>query len=351
MTFTTGSIFDPSNWILVSSNTFAWTPNTAYIAGDVVSFNNRLYIAIAAFTSGTTFDPTNWTLVGADSVSDWAANTNYLQNEVVVENSRLYRANADFTSGTTFVLANWTEISPHQGFLINDWTANTVYTTNNVVLESNRLYKANADFTSGVTFVESNWTEISPTIIPRINILDWAATTDYLINDMVIESNLLYRANATFTSGAVFDVTNWTEISPAAIINSRGASFIDASDYLTNDTVISRVNDSIYRANVDVPNGTGDPSTNPIFTSTFTSNGNSTAVPGGIILGRTTVGLRDSIGLAGDTTVQVLGVNYPLVTPLTGPTNTLTVTVPFEAAVIVTDQFDVGFLTDCSLLE
>lgn len=47
----------------VPTGVTAWAATTAYEAGQMVTFNDSLWMANAAFTSGSTFDPANWTLI------------------------------------------------------------------------------------------------------------------------------------------------------------------------------------------------------------------------------------------------------------------------------------------------
>lgn len=47
----------------VPTGVTAWAATTAYEAGQMVTFNDSLWMANVAFTSGSAFDPANWTLI------------------------------------------------------------------------------------------------------------------------------------------------------------------------------------------------------------------------------------------------------------------------------------------------
>lgn len=82
----------------------AWSATHAYAAGELVTYSGMLFSAISAFTSGTVFDPTNWTLISDRSaVNAFAAVRKKLDSglwSVVIVNVGDSTGVGDGTGGT-----------------------------------------------------------------------------------------------------------------------------------------------------------------------------------------------------------------------------------------------------------
>ena len=91
-----------------------WAPNTQYIRGQYVVYNNVLYyvdppdFSTADFVSAATFDSNNLVevinqdLSARNNPAAWTANTSYVLNDYITHNGTTYRITAPFTSGNTF---------------------------------------------------------------------------------------------------------------------------------------------------------------------------------------------------------------------------------------------------------
>lgn len=132
----------------------AWTPNTVYVADQLVHNAGVLYRATSTYTSPASFDTTNLSVLGgggtmsavdirtalltvdgagsgldADTIDGmdsvlfarrsalWVASTDYKVNELVHNAGTLYRVTANFTSPGTFSTTNLTPISSAGGSL------------------------------------------------------------------------------------------------------------------------------------------------------------------------------------------------------------------------------------------
>lgn len=81
-----------------------WDANTAYTAGEIISFNGTAYQVTSNFTSGSTFDGNNLETYKfiTDTSKDWTANTIYVKNELISYSSNTYIVTSDFTSNSSF---------------------------------------------------------------------------------------------------------------------------------------------------------------------------------------------------------------------------------------------------------
>lgn len=83
-----------------------WTANTNYEKGQLIQYNNNVYLVEQNFTSGETFDSTDLMLIGKpDSnyvVRDWEKNTEFKFGELIKYNTRLYFVKETHVSGEEF---------------------------------------------------------------------------------------------------------------------------------------------------------------------------------------------------------------------------------------------------------
>lgn len=102
--------------------------------------------------------------------------------------------------------------------VIGNWVGGNTYNVGYFAVYNENLYEcivANSD----TEWIESHWTPIGSsggTTGTTIN--NWSATTDYQINDLVINETTLYQCNTEHTSGETFDETelaNWTALTGA----------------------------------------------------------------------------------------------------------------------------------------
>ena len=249
---------DAGNWQQIGAAASAaiapgFTPSNAYAANEIIAEGGAIYRRVAAGTSGATFaaDAANWEKLSEPRtiVDDFAGGTAYVANEVVLDGGTLYRRNADGTSAATFALdaANWTAVTANAINVVDDWAGGTAYATNEVVLEGGLFYRRNAAGTSGATFdaaEAANWTQIGQGVNTAE---DWAPTTAYVVNQVVVNGGLLYRSNSARTSGATFDAAEaaeWTLLSePPHTLEDWSPS----TSYVANQLV--QQGGIIYRSN------------------------------------------------------------------------------------------------------
>lgn len=82
---------------------------------------------------------------------------------------------------------------------IYNWEQNTDYIINDVVLYNQNIYRCIENNNSGTTFIKSNWTKVDS---GGIDI--WQSSTQYLVNDFVENNNNIYKCLIQHTSGQDF---------------------------------------------------------------------------------------------------------------------------------------------------
>ena len=247
-----------------------WTKQKAYSLGDKVKYKGHLLECTTAGTSGTTTlnftgldigdtitDGTVvWELVEEESgkgIDFYTVGESYNVNDIVIYNGNIYQCITAHTATSTFDSAKWTEISASGGVDLPEWQANTSYTTGKYLVYEGTVYKVDNDFTSGTTFSDTNLTAyIAPImqgatssangksgIVPKPTSTDvdkflkgdgtwgsagggisiWQANTSYNVNDVVIDSNLIWQCAVAHTSTTTFDESKWICISGGEISN------------------------------------------------------------------------------------------------------------------------------------
>lgn len=132
-----------------------WTPNTAFVKGQLIRYENMLYSANSNYTSKASFDELNLTIVLKSFVGSWKANTFYRNDECVILNTQFFRCITTHTSSSTFdqsEMDKW-ELVGGQA-VINTWRPNTNYLTDSVVVYLDVLYLSNQIHTSSPNFTD-----------------------------------------------------------------------------------------------------------------------------------------------------------------------------------------------------
>lgn len=152
---------------------------------------------------------------------------------------------------------------------ISDWLTGTDYIVGNVVIESDKIYQSLSIHTSGVfatDLANGDWKEISSY---EKGIDSWVTAKVYNLGDVVIDSDKIYKALSVHTSG-VFDtdLTNalWTEV-------SKGGGSSGGINYILNPEADTNINGwTTYKdaAGADPVDGTGGTSTFTYARSTST---------------------------------------------------------------------------------
>ena len=207
---------DTDKWQQVDASLQPWKTATYFLEDDIVVYNNVIYKCTTAHTSGYTFDYSKWLPLTITLIEDWNTSTDYLANQIVLYNGTLYRAVDDHTSdnssfATDLAVPHWEYINAN----IPAWVANEGYLVGQVVLYNNRLYKCSTAHTATSTFDPTKWTPILASPV----IEEWQASTNYLAGQLVLNSGMLLKALDNHTSDssniiADMDVANnnnhWT---------------------------------------------------------------------------------------------------------------------------------------------
>ena len=108
---------------------------------------------------------TNDGVISADVIGNWSAGTSYPVGYFVVYDSKLYEC-ISANSDSEWNEEHWNLIggSNSTGTTINNWTASTDYAVNDLVINKTTLYQCKVEHTSGESFDETeavNWSALS----------------------------------------------------------------------------------------------------------------------------------------------------------------------------------------------
>lgn len=126
--------WDGAAWVRASGEGMQpWVTAYDYVIGDVVYYNNVIYVALTNHTSGTfatDYSGGAWARLGATSISAWLTATDYVVGDFVHTTQKLYRCIVAHTSGTfatDFAALKWEEVSSVVGHVLG--TANQITAT------------------------------------------------------------------------------------------------------------------------------------------------------------------------------------------------------------------------------
>ena len=123
--------------------------------------------------------------------------------------------------------------------VIEDWKTKTNYIVNNVVMNDNKLYRCTKAHTSTTDIYAdiANWEYIAP-------FHDWKTSTQYVLNDIVINDKKIYRCTTAHTSTNTFDETKWEEISA---LENTVRPWATETDYKANNLIY--IDNVLYKCN------------------------------------------------------------------------------------------------------
>ena len=123
--------------------------------------------------------------------------------------------------------------------VIENWKTKTNYIVNNVVMNDNKLYRCTKAHTSTTDIYAdiANWEYIAP-------FHDWKTSTQYVLNDIVINDKKIYRCTTAHTSTNTFDETKWEEISA---LENTVRPWATKTDYKANDLIY--IDNVLYKCN------------------------------------------------------------------------------------------------------
>jgi len=129
---------------------------------------------------------------------------------------------------------------------LTDWDVGIDYIVGNMVIYDNKLYRCIIDHTSTDFLADSaNWENID-------SIFDWQPSTTYHVGDIIIHDGGLYKVTTSFTSGLIFDDTNLELLSGSGI----GGILVWAPNttYVENQLILYKK--LVYRVTVGFTSGT-----------------------------------------------------------------------------------------------
>ena len=135
------------------------------------------------------------------------------------------------------------------------WASSTSYLLNQPVIHNNFLYRCAVAHTSAGTFqtdlAAGRWSRVSS----AENGINWAASTYYVLDQLVINNNKLYKCLVAHTSAALFETdigaARWAEIATA---NSGVKNYIQNGDFENNTTTGWTLRRTTLNATTKVPN-------------------------------------------------------------------------------------------------
>jgi hypothetical protein len=250
----------------------AWTSGTVYYQDDVISFGGKTYICVIGHTSQTDFfsdldiTPTKWNLIaeGQTWKGAWTVDTDYVYGDIVSYGARLYIANTVHTSSPTVVdasdgleadLSKWDIFA--EGLDWNgEWTVSTRYRVNDLVKYGGTTYVCNelhvsaATAAAGLEDDQSKWDYFNQGIEFKSV---WESGTRYKVNDLVRYGAGEWICVVAHTSGATFagDSSNWekfvegfqyeNEWSPFVLYQSGDIVRYGGNQYIAVDTTTNEV--------------------------------------------------------------------------------------------------------------
>lgn len=107
---------DPHSFGTAEKRYYNWSPNRSYNQGDLVVYNNQVYISSSDYNPGEAVEPgqqdwqKNWTL--DISYQPWDREKIYNQNQIVIRNNNLYLSLSDNNDGTPGRSSSWQLAQP-----------------------------------------------------------------------------------------------------------------------------------------------------------------------------------------------------------------------------------------------
>ena len=225
----------------------AWTTGTFYNRDAVVQFNGKTYVCLVphnastfyadlAHVSDTGAQTPYWSLMldGHAWKTAWTPNTAYALGNIVTYGGIVYVCTTQHTSGPTQIdLAKWTTYAQFDKWN-NAWATATVYGLGDLVKYGGIVYRCTANHVSGAHLEDDqgNWTIVNNGVEYKGA---FAASTRYKVNDIVKLKADLYICTVGHDSTSTFDVTKWTLWLPGM---TEAGTWNSSAIYQPGDTVI-----------------------------------------------------------------------------------------------------------------
>ena len=196
-----------------------WKTNELYTQGNMVVYNDKIYICDSSHTSTSTFDPTKWHEISSNDIDNWQTSTAYNVGDMVVRGGQLYRCITAHTSDSNDFsndIANWQTLDTKWKAV--NWDANTLYIAGEVLLYNNTQIKCTTTHISASTYEldKDNWETLSA------NIREWVSGNTYKVGDIVLYNNEIWKCTASNNSN-LFEKDKWRQINKCNIERWHGA--------------------------------------------------------------------------------------------------------------------------------
>ena len=210
---------DLTKWDTLS--TFAkwdnlWTPNTIYGIGDMVKYGGIVYscntnhISAVDYATGLEADQSNWSLInnGIEYKLNWQSGVRYKKNDLVKEGADLYICNTGHTSVTLFDGAKFTLWLPGLEFSTT-WSSVTIYEPGDVVMYGGYSFVSITVNNQGniPSTSGSNWSVVNQGFNMRS---EWDTTVSYKIGDVVTRHGYLFEAAQDTLFTTITNIDNTT---------------------------------------------------------------------------------------------------------------------------------------------
>lgn len=237
---------DESYWQQVDASLQPWKASTYFLVNDIVVYDNVIYKCTTAHTSGYNFDYTKWTPLTITLIENWATSTRYVEKQIVIHNGEMFRALDTHTSDATSFATDLAV--PHWEYITNSlpsWVANEGYLVGQVAVYNNRLYKCKTAHTATGTFDPTKWTPILA--LPVVE--EWQPNTSYLANQLILSYGMLLKAIDAHTSDSTSIITDMD-----AANNNNHWTLVYANIVPWQQTIVYKVgaqviyNNNLYKA-------------------------------------------------------------------------------------------------------
>ena len=266
-----------------------WSPNTPYIADDVISNGGKSYICIENHTSSPEFssdsvgNTSKWDIVsdGTSWKGDWAPETPYNSGDVVKYGALVYVCEVGHTSDTyespTFNgletdFNKWTQFATSFEWKGN-WTINTRYKQHDIVRYGAYTYIcdlhhiSSSSETIGIEPDLDKWSTFNDGIT---YLGDWTDLVRYKENDVVKYGSDLWICTTYHTSDVSFDETKWSLFLSGFQFEN---SWNNSTNYQLGDTVTYGGYSYVAKTNNIGKQPTTNPSDWDVFTTGFNFQG------------------------------------------------------------------------------
>lgn len=257
---TVGETFDPVKWEATGADsTFKgiYKDTVTYAVDDIIvdRVNLDVYICDTAVTVAEPFDGLKWSKLSEAEANRFKGTYSNLKDYAVddivwkVDTGQLIRCVSAITGPRAFTPADWQFLSKESTLV--PWEPNTNFTKDQLVYDVNdRIYRVDAPFTSPAIFDTNNLTDLRTSTVFRGT---YEATETYTVGEFVEFDNLLYRCNSAVVVAEAFTPVKWGRIGERS--SYRGDHQDTGVLYDEGDIVYDSVDNRLLRCTVPVTAG------------------------------------------------------------------------------------------------